>query len=133
VVHGADECAGAAALSAIAVLAIGAVLAASAAMPALSLALTLRLALGLVGIVLGMSAETAFTTPLMPVSRVVRLLWCFIHAVITLSFWSVLPDIPEETSSPGWGEQKSGLNSNVKSSVLSAPWREPAASEWAAT
>jgi hypothetical protein len=86
-------------LSAIAVLSIGAVLASSATMTALSLALALVFALtmGLVGIVVGMSAETAFTTPLMPVSRVVRLLWCFIHAVITLSFWSVLPDVPGET------------------------------------
>ena len=95
VVHGADESASAATLASAAILAVGAVLAASVALlaRALPLALALALPMGLIGIVVGMSAETAFTTPLMPVSRVVRLLWCFIHTVITCEFWSVLPEI----------------------------------------
>jgi hypothetical protein len=46
---------------------------------ALALALTLTLSLPLIGIVLRMSAEVAFTAPLFPVARVVRMVGCIIH------------------------------------------------------
>jgi hypothetical protein len=72
-----------AALTTPAVLAIGAALTASTmpafAVPVLSLTLSLSLSL----IVLRVAAKIAFTAPLLPVSRIARMVGCIIHSGFT--------------------------------------------------
>jgi type III secretory pathway component EscV len=80
VVHRTYECRSTT-LAATAVLAIGTVL--STSMPVLSLALSLIL------IVLRVPAEVPFTAPLLPVSRVMRMVGCIIHSIFTLWFSGV--------------------------------------------
>ena len=78
-VHRADECRPTTLAATAAILAVRTVLAA-ATMPVLALALSLVL------IILRVPAKIPFTAPLLPVSRVVRMVGCIIHSVFTLWF-----------------------------------------------
>ena len=83
-------------LAATAVLTVGPVLSA-ASMPVLSLSLSLSLALSLILVVLRVPAKIPFAAPLLPVSRVMRMVGCIIHSVFTLWFSGIAGLLYAET------------------------------------
>lgn len=81
-------------LTATAVLTVGPVLSA-ASMPVLPLSLSL--ALSLILVVLRVPAKIPFAAPLLPVSRVMRMVGCIIHSVFTLWFSGIAGLLYAET------------------------------------
>lgn len=79
-------------LAATAVLTVGPVLSA-ASMPVLPLSLALSLIL----VVLRVPAKIPFAAPLLPVSRVMRMVGCIIHSVFTLWFSGIAGLLYAET------------------------------------
>lgn len=81
-IHRTHECRPTTLATTTAILAIGTVLSASS-VPVLALSLSLIL------VVLRVPAKIPFTAPLLPVSRVMRMVGCIIHSVFTLWFSGV--------------------------------------------